>query len=358
MKRLLQLALLLSALALGASIVRAIAQLQLVSSVGGFLTVRTLLLLETGNWLGWSVWAMIVAAVMTRQQDRPGGVAGTLVRGTLLALAPLVAVPLISSPWHYVVTGSPGLLHSATHIAGHNLATNLLLGVAMIAVAQGRVTHDRTRALERTAAELRTQLAESQLSALRARLDPHFLFNALNSAMVLARRDDGPKVERLLEHLSALLRHSLDAAGAQLVPLRVELEVLRHYLDIEQVRHGERLRVRFDVEAGVENRLVPSLVLQPLVENAVHHGFSDRSRVLTVSVLAKTLGSSLLLAVDDDGPGLTSSAEKKQDGIGLGHTRDRLKALYGDRARLSIKPGTGGRGVQVTIELPSDGALS
>lgn len=342
---------LLSALALGASIVRAIAQLQLVSSVGGgSLTVETLVLLETGNWIGWTIWSVILALAITKVQDRQAGLTATLVMGALLALAPIVVVPLISSPWHFFVTSSPGLGHSAAHITGHNLPTNLLLGIAMVAVAQGRANIDRTQKLERTAADLRTQLAESQLAVLRARLDPHFLFNALNSAMVLARRGEGEKVERLIEHLSALLRHSLDAASAQLVPLRVELEVLGHYLDIEQVRHAERLRVQWHIGDGMENRPVPSLVLQPLVENAIKHGFTDPSPVLTVAITAARNGNGLLLGVEDDGLGLNGDGAR--EGVGLGHTRARLSGLYGDRARLSLQRGANGRGVRVTIEIP------
>ena len=222
----------------------------------------------------------------------------------------------------------------------------------MVAVAQGREHIDRTRRLERTAADLRAQLAESQLAVLRARLDPHFLFNALNSVMVLARRGEGKKVENVIEHLSALLRHSLDSAGAQLVPLRVELEVLRHYLDIEQVRHGDRLVVRWNVDHGLEERMVPSFVLQPLVENAIRHGFTDPSRALTIDVAIVRNDGGLVLSVEDDGEGLTRS-DLPAEGIGLGHTRARLAGLYGDRASLVLGPSANGRGARVMITIPT-----
>ena len=354
MKRYLPLVAILSSLALGASIVRGIAQLQLIGSVGGGLTGRTLFLIETGNWLGWTAWAVILTAVILRLDDRGAGTMTTVVWSGVLALAPLLLVPMLSSPWHWLVTSSPGVMHSAGHIAGHNMATNLLLGVAMVAVVQGRTHLDRTRRLERTAADLRAQLAESQLAVLRARLDPHFLFNALNSVMVLARRGEGKKVESVIEHLSALLRHSLDSAGAQVVPLRVELDVLRHYLDIEQVRHGDRLVVRWNVDGSLEDRTVPSFVLQPIVENAIRHGFTDGSRPLTVAVSATSAGDGLVLCVEDDGEGLTrSDFEKPAEGIGLGHTRARLAGLYGDRASLTLAPAANGRGARVTIGIPS-----
>lgn len=354
MKRALPLIGVLSSLALGASIVRGLAQLQLLSTMNGSLTARTVVLLEVGNWLGWTTWAVLLVVLMRRVHARQAGpMAGFLV-GAVLALAPMVVVPILSSPWHWLVTLSPGLIHSAAHIVGHNMPTNLLLGVAMVAVVQGSVNRERTRRLEQTAADLRAQLAESQLAVLRARLDPHFLFNALNSAMVLARRGETQKVERLIDHLSALLRHSLDAASAQVVPLRVELEVLRHYVDIEQVRHGDRLVVQWNVARGLDDRLVPSMVLQPIVENAILHGLSDPARALNVEIEVQLRDGGLVLNVQDDGKGLPNAGDQTQEGIGLSHTRARLAGLYGERAHLRLEPAAGGRGARVTITLPDE----
>jgi two-component system LytT family sensor kinase len=353
-KRHLPLVAILSSLALGASIVRGVAQLQLMASVGGGLTGRTLFLIETGNWLGWTAWAVILALVMLRLEDQGANTMTTVVWSIVFALAPLVVVPALSSPWHWLVTSSPGIMHSAGHIVGHNMPTNLLLGVAMVAVVQGKTHFDRTRRLERTAADLRAQLAESQLAVLRARLDPHFLFNSLNSVMVLARRGEGKKVESVIEHLSALLRHSLDSAGAQVVPLRVELEVLRHYVDIEQVRHGDRLAVRWNIDRGLEDRMVPSFILQPLVENAIRHGFTDGLRALSVEITVARADDGLVLSVEDNGEGLTSrDVERPAEGIGLGHTRARLAGLYGDRAYLTLAASANGRGARVTIGIPA-----
>ena len=354
-KRALPLIGILSSLALGASIVRGLAQLQLLSSMGGSLTARTVVLLEVGNWLGWSVWGVLLVVLMRGANARQAGIATSFVVGGALALAPMVVVPILSSPWHWLVTYSPGVLHSAAHIMGHNLPTNLLLGVAMVAVVQGSTNRERTRRLEQTAADLRAQLAESQLAVLRARLDPHFLFNALNSAMVLARRGETRKVEQLLDHLSMLLRHSLEQARAQLVPLRVELEVLRHYVDIEQVRHGDRLVVRWNLARGLEDKLVPSMVLQPIVENAIQHGLTDPSRPLTVEIGVQAEGDGLVLSVEDDGEGLSATGSPvPEEGIGLGHTRARLAGLYGERARLRLEAAEGGRGARVTIVLPDE----
>jgi two-component system LytT family sensor kinase len=344
----------LSAVALGASIVRGIAQLQLIAQAGGTFTARTLVLLETGNWLGWTAWAVMLAVVMRALEGRPAAGWKSFGIGVILVLAPLVVVPVLSSPWHWMVTNSPSVTASAAHIIGHNLATNALLGLTMLAVAQGRTNQERTQRLERSAADLRARLAESQLAVLRARLDPHFLFNALNSVMVLARRGDSGKVERIIEHLSALLRYSLEEASAQVVPLRVELDVLRHYLEIQQVRHGDRLAVRWRVTQGLEERLVPSFVLQPLVENAMHHGLTGDTRTLTVDVAISESDRGLLLSITDDGEGLTTSPNGgAAEGIGIGHTRARLAGLYGDQATLTINQNAEGRGTRVTISIPS-----
>lgn len=353
MKRLAPLIAILSALALGASIVRGLAQWQLVATTNGAFTARTLVLLEVGNWLGWTAWAVILAASMMGAREGPGRWA-SIPFAVLLAVAPIIVVPLLSSPWHWIVTHSPGLAHSARHIAGYNLATNLLLGAAMVAVAQGRATRERARRLEQAAAELRAQLAESRLAVLRARLDPHFLFNALNSAMVLARRGDTARVERVIEHLAALLRYSLDEASAQVVPLRVELDALRHYLDLQLVRHVDRLSVRWNVEEGLGERPVPSLVMQPLAENAIQHGLGDGGRGLTVDIEIVRRGDQLELSVQDDGGGLAGAAhDQAAEGIGLGHTRARLAGLYGDRASLTLGGATGGRGTRVTVSIPA-----
>lgn len=351
MRRSLRLLAILSAIALGASIVRAVAQLQLMAAFGGPLTVRTLVLLEMGNWLGWTAWAALLVPASSRLGARPRLDARTPVALVALALLPMLVVPLLSAPWHAMVSDSPGIVASAAHIAGHNLPTNLLLGVAMSGVAYGRLVLERSQRLERTAADLRAQLAESQLATLRAQLDPHFLFNALNSVAVLARRGEMQQVEGMIARLAGLLRHSLDAAGAQLVPLRVELEALRHYLEIEQVRHGARLDVRWAVPESVGRRIVPSFVLQPIVENAIRHGFDAPDRVLHLAITAEERDGRLVLRVEDDGAGL-ATREVRTDGIGLGHTKARLAALHGDAASLELGTGHEGRGVRVTISLP------
>jgi LytS/YehU family sensor histidine kinase len=154
----------------------------------------------------------------------------------------------------------------------------------------------------------------------------------------------------MVERLGDLLRLTLEDVEAQEVPLWRELEFLRLYLSIEQVRFEDRLRVRIAPDAEVSDILVPHMVLQPIVENAVRHGLGQSEDAVTIEVGATRANGSLALAVSDDGPGL-SPAGNGHTGIGLANTRSRLARLYGDRARLVVEPAAA-KGVRVTITLP------
>lgn len=343
-----RLVLTLSAVAFGAFAVRLFAQLQTMGSAGLAAQTRTLLLMEMGNWLGWSVWAVLLVVSMQRLTRPPRQLAPGAPALVALAIVPMLLVPLLVSPVHWLVMGSRGVVASARHVTGHNLPTNALLAIAMVGLAHASLGRRRLQRLEMTAASLRAQLAESQLDTLRAQLNPHFLFNALNSIAVLARRGQMVPVEQMVTRLAGLLRHSLDAASQQLVPLRVELEALRHYVEIEEIRHGARLAIVWAVADARHDRLVPSFLLQPLVENAIHHGLTDPARPLTVRISASEHDGRLTLGVEDDGAGLTDRGAPV-DGIGLGHTRARLLGLYGAAATLSIVSGVEGRGARVTI---------
>lgn len=204
--------------------------------------------------------------------------------------------------------------------------------------------------LEVQAAELQTRLVRAQLSALKGQLQPHFLFNTLNAIMVLVRQGKGGQAEEMLARLSDLLRSVLEDVEAQEVPLRRELESLQLYLDIEQVRFQDRLRVEIDVEPAALDAAVPHLGLQPIVENAVRHGIGRRSAAGGIRITADRVGESLQVQVSDDGPGL-APGEPGSQGIGLANTRARLRQLYGDAARLTLENGPRG-GAVATLVIP------
>jgi signal transduction histidine kinase len=199
------------------------------------------------------------------------------------------------------------------------------------------------------ASELAQQLATAQLSSLKMQLQPHFLFNTLGAIMVLIQQQKTAQAKAMVEKLGDLLRLTLEDVEAQEVPLWREFEFLRLYLSIEQVRFEDRLRVRISPTA-LSDVLVPHMVLQPIVENAVRHALGQSEDAVTIEVVAVSSNGSLQLIVSDDGPGLLSP-KPGSSGIGLTNTRNRLARLYGESAGLLIEPAAG-RGVRVTITLP------
>jgi two-component sensor histidine kinase len=208
--------------------------------------------------------------------------------------------------------------------------------------------------LEIAAAQLEAQLAQAQLDALKMQIHPHFLFNTLNTISVLMR-DDVDAANRMLIRLSELLRAALKSEKAQEVSLRQELEFLRGYLEIEQTRFQDRLRVDFDVEAETLDSLVPNLILQPLVENAIKHGIAPRAEAGTIRVEARRQNGHVELSVSDDGAGLSGGESKNEsNGIGLSNTRARLEKLYGAEHNFEIvSPQAGGLEIKVTIPFRS-----
>jgi two-component system, LytTR family, sensor kinase len=200
------------------------------------------------------------------------------------------------------------------------------------------------------ASELAQQLATAQLSALKMQLQPHFLFNTLGAITVLIQQRKTAQAEAMVARLADLLRLTLEDVEAQEVPLWRELEFLRLYLSIEQIRFEDRLRVRIASAPALSDILVPHMVLQPIVENAVRHGLGQSEEAVTIEVGASSANGSLALVVSDDGPGLLFP-RPGHSGIGLTNTRTRLARLYGDSARLVVEDAAGG-GVRVTITLP------
>jgi LytS/YehU family sensor histidine kinase len=207
----------------------------------------------------------------------------------------------------------------------------------------------QARARELRAARLEMRLIESQLQTLQQQLHPHFLFNTLHAISSLVHRDPD-KADMMIERLSDLLRITLQKVGVQEVELAEELEYLRAYLDIEQVHFGPRLRVEYRIDAAALDVLVPTLILQPLVENAIRHGLEPQVRGGCLSVEAQADGDTLWLRIRDNGIGFAKGYSRR-DGVGLANTRSRLDRLYGEQAALTIRENPGG-GALVDVYLP------
>jgi signal transduction histidine kinase len=199
--------------------------------------------------------------------------------------------------------------------------------------------------------QIESQLAQAHLSALKMQLQPHFLFNTLNTIMVLVRQQKGREAEEMLGRLSDLLRCVLEDVQAQEVPLTRELQYLQLYLSIEQVRFQDRLRVDVAADPQVLDAALPHMALQPIVENAIRHGIGRRSNAGFISITASRVDDTVEIKIRDDGPGLAPENGTRSRGIGLANTRARLRELYGDAAGLTVQNADDG-GVVATMVLP------
>ncbi len=210
----------------------------------------------------------------------------------------------------------------------------------------------RYRERESQASQLKAQLAQAQLEALKVQLHPHFLFNTLHTIAGMVRSNETRPAVDMIAGLSDLLRHALESADEQEVPLRDEVKFIELYLGIQKVRFSERLTVRMDVAPETLNALVPNLILQPLVENAIRHGFSPSDAAGLIVIETYSDNEMLHIRVCDDGPGLQAGWRLEESGgIGLANTRDRLKHLYGAAHRFELSNGAT-RGMTASIAIP------
>lgn len=207
--------------------------------------------------------------------------------------------------------------------------------------------YSKFRDRELRATQLEAQLSQAQLQALRMQLNPHFLFNTLNSVSSLMY-SDVEAADAMLARLSEFLRLTVDKEIKQEIPLEQELEFVSRYLEIEKVRFEDRLRVSFDVDAEVRDAVVPSLALQPLVENAIHHGIAPRREGGAIEIQARRENGSLHLSVADDGVGAN---HERRERVGLANTRSRLEQLYGANHQLTFTD-VAPRGFRVDITIP------
>jgi len=228
----------------------------------------------------------------------------------------------------------------------------LLIYASILGITQGVLYYRRTQARELQIAKVEGQLAQARLQALNAQIRPHFLFNTLHTIGQLWRAGRSDDADAVLDHLGALFHKVSSSTSRFEVPLGEELDLVRDYLAIEGVRFRDRLKPNVCASMDTLDCLVPPLILQPLVENAVRHGISAVSTAGVLEVTAVRDGSRLRLVVRDDGPGITAGTKSPGTGTGLRNTRERLAQLYGDRGALSIANAPGG-GTIVTIDIPA-----
>jgi two-component system, LytTR family, sensor kinase len=305
---------------------------------------RLTLLMALTEWYAWAALTPLVAWLARRFPLRAGSfvrsiavhaAAGFLVAALKVALTRLLRLPIAAAGGYFLIS---------------SLATHYVLYWAIVAAVQALAYYRAGRDGELRASQLEARLADARLQLLKMQLHPHFLFNTLNMISELVHEDPAT-ADRMIASLSLLLRESLDAGTVDQVPLARELGLLDRYVDIQRARFGDRLDVRVEVEeAGVGDALVPTLILQPLVENSIRHGLSARVTAGRIRVRAMRRADRLVLEVLDDGTGLAAH-EGIREGVGLGNTRARLLQLYGPSHTVELRNADGG-GTLVRLTMP------
>jgi signal transduction histidine kinase len=312
---------------------------------------------ESVYWLSCGILAIPILW-MCRQLH--GGAQGWALYSLALLLGAVIAVALQPVVAHGMILAlaALNLCQACTEVAalpaGHlvglairSAGINLAVYAGFVLAWHAAIYHREARDRQMKSLELESLLHQAQLQALRSQLNPHFLFNALHSIAELVHANPA-LAEKLIVRLGELLRQVLQSSTLQEVALADELDFIRGYIDIEQMRLGDRLRVEWDVPPELLPARVPSLVLQPLVENALQHGIAPTSRPGVLTIRARREEGSLLLEIRDTGPGLPRAAERRE-GIGLTNTSARLKRLYGDRQSLEL---AGDDGLVVIVRIP------
>ncbi len=233
---------------------------------------------------------------------------------------------------------------------------NLPRCFATMGVAHAIAYYARWQERETESVRLEGRLAQAQLEILRSQFEPHFLFNTLNSIATLIRKDP-VSAERMTLQLATLLRASLECIGTQEIPLEQELGFLRNYLKIQQTRFGDRLTVNWNVDPTVLPARVPSMILQPLVENAIRHGIAESAALGRIEIRAASDHGSLSIEISDNGPGFTGRNREERNGFGLRNTKARLRELYGEHHRFELRCNPG-EGCTVTLAVPLRNAIS
>ncbi len=306
--------------------------------------------------LTWMLWLAFVPAIfdvgrLLRRRGvlRPSSLAIFVAAGVVASVVHSTVTVVVQSVLGLAQTGELG-----TAIAMSNsryLATNLVRFASISAIYHAMAYHREVRQREGNAATLATNLAQARLETLEGRLQPHFLFNTLNTLKALISQD--PRAaESMVVHLSELLRATLDTSTAQEVTLQHELDVLSHYLAIQRTRFPKGLEVMIESEPDALDAYIPHCMLLPIVENAIRHGIGPREASGKVWIRGSRQGDALHLDVQDDGVGIGRAPTAMDSrGIGIGSTRARLTQLYGSAGRFHIGQVLP-TGTLVTIELP------
>ncbi|NNF58533.1 MAG: histidine kinase [Rhodothermaceae bacterium] len=290
------------------------------------------------NWYLWAFLTPLVLVLARRFAPGRASVA-TLIPVHAAGLVGLLGLHALGSVAVFAIAGLPadwtwGTFWTHYTIRFHVNALAYGLAVAVVWTVDAR---QRAQERERNEAALRTELAEAELRALKMQLRPHFLFNTLHAIGATVRKGETDHAIGMLTRLGDLLRLALEHDGSQEVPLRQELDLLERYLDLEAIRFGDRLTTTIEADPEARAALVPSWIVQPLVENALKHAIAPDPGPGHIAIRARRETDRLIVDVQDSGPGLGRSMSRAPShGVGLANTRSRLAKLYGAAASLDL----------------------
>jgi two-component system, LytTR family, sensor kinase len=312
------------------------------------------------NLVQFYLWAILSPLVFRFSRCFPIELRPLNVRNLLLYFPALISFAGIHQVIHLAVLWSiiprwrqkyPALIDCYRAYFAFGFYIDLIIALLIVIAVHALLYYQNFRASELAQSSLKTQLAQAQLRALKMQLHPHFLFNTLHSISSLVL-EDPPKANSMIARLGDFLRLTVDNSEQQLVTLKEETEFLRCYLDIEQVRFGDRLTVAFELEPQTLSAQVPHLILQPVVENAIQHAIAPRAAQGHINIEAKRLNSLLRVAISDSGPGIDSNANSLgKKCVGLRNVRNRLQQIYGSDFHLELMNASHG-GLTVVIEIP------
>src|SRR6266704_4671370 len=312
------------------------------------------------NLVQFYVWAILSPLVFRFSRRFPIEFRPLNVRNLLLYFPALISFAGIHQALHLAVLWSisprwrqkyPALTDCYRAYFAFGFYIDLIIALLIVIAVHALLYYQSFRASELAQSSLKAQLAQAQLRALKMQLHPHFLFNTLHSISSLVL-EDPTKANSMIARLGDFLRLTLENSDQQLVSLKEETEFLRCYLEIEQVRFGDRLTLEFELEPQTLSAQVPHLILQPVVENAIQHAIAPRATRGHINIEAKRLNSLLRVAISDNGPGISSNANLPwKQGVGLTNVRTRLQQIYGPDFRFELM-NTNGGGLTAVMEIP------
>jgi two-component system LytT family sensor kinase len=315
--------------------------------------------------LSWLVWALATPLVLRLAHQYPP-LRLTPISTWLTHFAACATIAVLSGAWEAwlqelmnplaLSPGPPPFVSLWRDTLYGELFQSVCLYAALVAISYILDSRERLVRQQIETAHLNEQFSKAQLDVLRRQIEPHFLFNALNAIAGLVRENRNAQALSMIVGLSDFLRKVVEGAGRQQVPLAEEVRFLQQYLDIQKVRFADRLQVSVDIPKELFPMQVPSLILQPIVENAVKHGIAKQARGGWLRVTASRSDGQLTLCVYNDGPPLPVDWQKTNSGIGISNVRTRLRTIYGDGFGLSLRNQR--QGVEVSLTFPAEGSGS